>query len=90
MLSGAMNESLTHVSKGKKSVLAKNIRYLRMAYDLTQEELSELLPSNPTTVSISMWERGHTEPKHQKITELAHFFHVKEEDLVNTPLYSEH
>ena len=76
MSTDILNKDTSSVPHKHTSILSRNLRYLRNAYDLTQEELMALLPSHPSVISISMWERGRTKPRHSHILELATLFNI--------------
>ncbi|GHU75118.1 hypothetical protein AGMMS49992_18420 [Clostridia bacterium] len=54
--------------------LAENIKALRKAKDLTQEEVADIL--GVTAQSVSKWERGETYPDIQLLPALANFYQI--------------
>ena len=68
-----------------RKTIAENITKLRTASKLTQGELAKIL--NYTDKSISKWERGESLPPIETLKELADFFNVSLDSLVNkTPV----
>lgn len=57
-----------------------NIRNLRIAAGLSQEELSSVL--NVSYKTISHWETGYTEPPIAIIIQLKRFFNVSYEEIL--------
>lgn len=65
-------------------MFAKNIKYLRNKYGLTQRELAERVGLKPTT--ISKWESGDNKPRFKETQILTRIFNVAENDLFHTDL----
>lgn len=60
----------------------KRLRYLRKQHKhLTQEELSKILNISPS--SIGMYERGEREPSYKLLVEIANFFKVSVDYLLD-------
>jgi len=68
---GATNESTRLVSDEAFSRIREDLRAARSAYGHTQEEASEKLKVDPTT--ISRWERGKGKPYMSKRQEIRHY-----------------
>jgi len=62
--------------------LAKNIRYLRKANNLSQEDIARKLNYKSFT-TIQKWEEGTSEPSLDVIRELSKMFGVSMEGLIN-------
>ena len=62
-------------------MIGTNITTLRKKYDMTQEEVAELL--NVSRQTFAKWERGDGEPDMRSCMKLAELFHVSIDDLVN-------
>jgi transcriptional regulator with XRE-family HTH domain len=60
--------------------LAENIKTLRKANDLTQEDLADIL--NVTPQCVSKWERGETYPDIELLPALANFYHTTIDALI--------
>ncbi len=65
--------------------LSKNIRYLRKAHNLSQDDLSEKMGYKSYT-TIQKWESGVSEPPVGKLRKLAEIFHVSMNELTNVDL----
>ena len=57
-----------------KMTISANIKRLRTAKSITQEELSEAM--NVTCAAVSKWERGETYPDITLLQPLAYYFGV--------------
>lgn len=62
------------------SSLNSNIKKYREKYNLTQDELGELLSVSGKT--ISSWEKGRSEPKIDMIEKMAREFHCTKAQLI--------
>lgn len=62
------------------SILNSNIKKYREKYNLTQDELGELLSVSGKTVSS--WEKGRSEPKIDMIEKMAKAFHCTKAQLI--------
>lgn len=60
--------------------VAKNIRKIRSASGMTQEELAEKM--YVTRQTISNWENGKSQPDVETLTKLAELFHVEVTELI--------
>ena len=60
--------------------IGDNIRHLRRARDITQEELAALL--GVTSQSVSQWENGRTMPDISLLAPLAHIFEVSADTIL--------
>ncbi len=60
--------------------IGKNIKRLRMAKDVTQEQLSEAM--NVTCAAVSKWERCETYPDITLLQPLAYYFDVSLDELM--------
>lgn len=65
-------------------MFAKNIRYLRKKYELTQKELADRVGLKSATVS--KWESGANKPRFKEMQLLTQIFNVTENDLIHTDL----
>lgn len=65
----------------KKMTIAEKINHLRIECGLSQEELAKFLAVSRQ--SISKWEKGETLPQLEKIVELARFFRVSTDELLD-------
>ena len=61
-------------------MIGENIKRLRTAKGLTQEQLSEAV--GVTCAAVSKWERGDTFPDITMLFPLAHFFGVSLDELM--------
>ena len=64
----------------KKNTFGKQLKTLRIAKGLSQQKLGELLGFCNQT--ISFWESGSREPDLDTLVEIAHFFEVSIEELL--------
>ena len=62
--------------------LAKNIRYLRKAHNLSQEDVAKKLNYKSFT-TIQKWEEGTSEPPLETLRELSRIFGVSMDSLLN-------
>ncbi len=65
--------------------LSKNIRYLRKAHNLSQDDLAEKMGYKSYT-TIQKWESGVSEPPIGKLRKLADIFHISMNELTNVDL----
>lgn len=65
-------------------MFARNIKYLRKKYELTQKELADRVGLKPATVS--KWESGDNKPRFKEMQLLTQIFNVTENDLIHTDL----
>ena len=70
-----------------KFVVAKNLIKLRKNKKLTQAELAEQM--NYSDKSVSKWETGETSPSIETLKELAEFYNVRIDDIVDENLQLE-
>ncbi|MDR1567850.1 MAG: XRE family transcriptional regulator [Streptococcaceae bacterium] len=63
----------------------KNLKYLRKKNKLEQRGIADLL-GKKSVGTISYWEQGKSEPKHEILNFLADYFDVSVNDLLNTDL----
>ena len=63
-----------------KMNIGANIKRLRVAKNITQEQLSEAM--NVTCVAVSKWERGETFPDITLLQPLAYFFNITLDELM--------
>lgn len=71
------------------SLLRENIKMMREARDLTQDELGDFLGISGKT--ISSWEKGRSEPKIDMIEKLSSFFNCSSSKLLgedNTDVFT--
>jgi DNA-binding XRE family transcriptional regulator len=68
----------------KKSILARNIKKLRMFKSLNQTEFASLFDLNRPT--IGSYEEGRSEPKLQTLLKIAHHYKLTVDDLVSKEL----
>lgn len=54
--------------------LGKRLRYLRLQKNLTQQQLGKII--NISTSTIGMYERGEREPSYRTLIDLASYFQV--------------
>ena len=64
----------------KKNTFGKQLKTLRITKGLSQQKLGELLGFCNQT--ISFWESGSREPDLDTLVEIAHFFEVSIEELL--------
>lgn len=62
--------------------LAKNIRYLRKAHNLSQDDIARKLDYKSFT-TIQKWEEGTSEPPLETLRELSRIFGVSMDSLLN-------
>lgn len=62
--------------------LAKNIRYLRKAHNLSQDDIARKLDYKSFT-TIQKWEEGASEPPLETLRELSRIFGVSMDSLLN-------
>lgn len=67
---------------------ASNLKYLRVKRGLEQKDISEMLGLKSPT-SVTNWEKGSNLASAGRMNDLASFFGVKIDDLVNTDLTAE-
>ena len=65
------------------TIIAGNVHQLRLAANLSQSELANLL--HVSTSSISAWEKGHTYPSLINVLSICNYFKVKVDDLIGVP-----
>lgn len=65
-----------------------NLRYLRRKASMQQSDIAEMIGRKNYT-TIQHWEIGHTEPTLKIASQLAEFFHVSLDDMVNKDLAAE-
>jgi len=68
--------------------LAKNIVYLRKLKEISQQQLANEL--NVKRYSIADWEQGRAEPSINYLIQLASFFNVSIDYLINNNNYYRH
>lgn len=68
--------------------LGKRLRFLRLQRNLTQLELGEIMNISPST--IGMYERGEREPSYKTLMDLASFFQVSIDYLLDFNLDEKH
>lgn len=71
----------------KPNFFSKNLRYLRAKRGLEQRDISELLNLKSPT-SVTNWEKGNNMARSGHLNDLANFFGVNMDDLVNKDLSS--
>lgn len=64
--------------------LAQNIKYLRKQKGFTQEDLAQKIGVN--RAALGSYEEGRAEPRLQVLQNLAHYFSIGLDDLLNRPL----
>ena len=64
----------------KNNIFGKRLKELRLEKELSQQKLGELLGFCNQT--ISFWENGSREPDLDTLVEIAHFFDVSIEELL--------
>lgn len=64
----------------EKNIFGKNLKELRLEKGLSQRKLGEMLGCCNQT--ISFWEKGSREPDLDKVVEIARFFGVTLEELL--------
>ena len=67
------------------SYFGKNLKYLRTKNKLEQRDIADLL-NKKSVGTISYWEQGKSEPKHEILNFLADYFGVSVNDLLNSDL----
>ncbi|MBS7578203.1 MULTISPECIES: XRE family transcriptional regulator [unclassified Enterococcus] len=67
------------------SYFGKNLKYLRTKNKLEQRDIANLL-NKKSVGTISYWEQGKSEPKHEILNFLADYFEVSVNDLLNSDL----
>lgn len=60
--------------------IGKNIKYLRIAMEMSQRELGEVIEQSHTAISV--WEAGDREPNLQNLLMLCNYFNVNLDDFV--------
>lgn len=65
----------------KNNVFGKRLKELRLEKGLTQKRLGEIF--NVCNQTISFWENGSREPDLDNLLEIAHYFDVAIEYLLN-------
>ena len=63
--------------------LCENLQRLRRQAGLSQEALAEKL--GVSRQAVSKWESGAAVPELDKLTELAHIFHIRLDELLGLP-----
>jgi repressor LexA len=76
---------IKYSQKGGDTMFAKNIKYLRGKYGMTQDDLAKRLGYR-SFATISKWESGGSRPKATEMEKLAGIFHVAIDDLINIDL----
>lgn len=66
------------------TLFSKNIRYLRLLHDLTQDQLAEILSLDRSTYTY--YENGHTQPKLYAALKLAQYFRVSLDKMLTCDL----
>lgn len=61
--------------------IAENIRRLREAHDMTQEEFGKI--ADVSSMAVSQWENGRSVPRMGAIQSLADYFHVSKGDILD-------
>ena len=64
----------------RKNTFGKNLKELRIERKLSQQKFGEIIGFCNQT--ISFWESGSREPDLDTVVEIAHFFNVSVEDLL--------
>lgn len=64
---------------------SKNLKYLRNKFNMDQQELADKL-GRKSTSTISEWEKGKYTPKAGTLSDIAHIFNVKIDDLMSDNL----
>lgn len=63
--------------------IAKNIRELREAHNLTQAELGKI--AGVSDKAVSTWENGTAEPRMGAIQKIADYFHISKGSIIDEP-----
>lgn len=63
--------------------IAKNIRELREAHNLTQAELGKI--AGVSDKAVSTWENGNAEPRMGAIQKIADYFHISKGSIIDEP-----
>ena len=66
-------------------MFSKNLKYLRNKFNMDQQELADKL-GRKSTSTISEWEKGKYTPKAGTLSDIAHIFNVKIDDLMSSNL----
>ena len=61
-------------------MIGNKIKELRAKFNITQKELAEVLYVTPQ--AISRWETGKVEPSLATVVEIAKFFHINTDELL--------
>lgn len=69
------------VLEGGENMFAKNLRYLREKYDLTQKELARRMGCSAVS-TVTKWETGDNKPRYEGMVKLAQIFNVSVDDLM--------
>ena len=66
-------------------MFSENLKYLRNKFNMDQQELADKL-GRKSTSTISEWEKGKYTPKAGTLSDIAHIFNVKIDDLMSDNL----
>ena len=60
---------------------SKNLKHLRVAKNLDQKKLADIL--NVSSKTVSHWETGYTEPSISQLITIANYFDISIDELVD-------